>query len=99
MSRKFFPMTLVAALVAGVVGFAGVPYSAQGAEPTSAATEGEYKGEHEMTGKVTKIDPKAGMVNLNTALGDMSLHFPPPAVADLKQGDEITVRLGYKKAR
>ncbi len=98
MTRKFIPMALAAALTASF-GFVGAPHTAQSAEATPAATEGGYAGEHEMTGKVTKIDHKTGMVNVSTALGKLDLHFPPPSIADLKKGDEITVRLGYKKAK
>lgn len=95
MKRNVVAVTLAAALTAGL-GLASTPLMAQGAE--EEATENGYRGEHEMTGKVTKIDQKSGKVSVDTAVGNLDLHFPPPAVADLKQGDEITVRLGYKKA-
>lgn len=98
MTRKFIPMALAAALTASL-GLVGAPHIAQGAEATPAAAAGSYKGEHEMTGKVSKIDHKTGMLSVSTALGKMDLHFPPPSVADLKQGDEITVKLGYKKVK
>lgn len=97
MTRKFIPLALAAALTTGA-GFVAATHIAQGAEATPAA-EGSYAGEHEMTGKVTKVDHKKGLVSISTAVGKMDLHFPPASVADLKQGDEITVKLAYKKAK
>lgn len=95
MTRNIISVTLAAALTTGL-GLTGMLQTAQGAEEKAAANG--YQGEHEMKGKVTKIDQKSGKVSVDTAVGNLDLHFPPPAVADLKQGDEITVRLGYKKA-
>jgi hypothetical protein len=56
----------------------------------------DAKGEHTMTGEVTKIDQKKGHVSLKTAEGTFNLHFPPAALKDVKQGDRLTVELGIK---
>jgi hypothetical protein len=50
-----------------------------------------------MTGKVDKIDHAKGTLTLKHGAADMLLHFPPAAVKDLKNGDTITVHLGFSK--
>jgi hypothetical protein len=54
-------------------------------------------GTHSMTGTVDKIDHAKGMLMLKHGAGDMMLHFPPAANKDLKNGDTITVNLGFTK--
>ncbi len=54
-------------------------------------------GSHKMTGTVENIDHANGMLTLKTGVPDMRLHFPPPAIKDLKNGDTITVELGFSK--
>jgi hypothetical protein len=54
-------------------------------------------GSHSMTGKVDKIDHAKGTLTLKHGAADMLLHFPPAAVKDLKNGDTITVHLGFSK--
>jgi hypothetical protein len=55
-------------------------------------------GEHDMMGTVQGLDPKTGTFMLKTASGMMlHLHFPPPALKDVKDGDMITVHLGFTK--
>lgn len=41
------------------------------------------------------IDHTTGMLTLKTMEGDLKLHFPPPTVQNLKEGDKITVHLSY----
>jgi hypothetical protein len=55
------------------------------------------KGEHEISGTISKLDTNKGMVSLQTDVGMLELHFPPQEVKELKAGDTITVRLGYSK--
>jgi hypothetical protein len=55
-------------------------------------------GSHSMTGKVDKIDPAKGTLMLKHGAADMLLHFPPATIKDLKNGDTITVHLGFSKA-
>ncbi len=55
-------------------------------------------GTHSMTGTVDKIDHAKGMLMLKHSAADMMLHFPPDAIKDLKNGDTITVNLGFTKS-
>ncbi len=54
-------------------------------------------GSHSMTGKVDKVDHAKGTLMLKHGAADMLLHFPPAAIKDLKNGDTITVHLGFSK--
>lgn len=54
-------------------------------------------GAHSMTGMVDKVDHAKGTLMLKHAASDMMLHFPPSAIRDIKNGDTITVRLGFEK--
>jgi hypothetical protein len=54
-------------------------------------------GSHSMTGTVDKIDHAKGVLMLKHGAADMTLHFPPAAIKDLKNGDTITVNLGFTK--
>jgi hypothetical protein len=56
-------------------------------------------GSHSMTGKVSKIDHAKGTLMLSHKAANMMLHFPPPAIKELKNGDTITVYLGFSKKR
>jgi hypothetical protein len=37
------------------------------------------------------------MVTLKTGAGELKLHFPPPAIQKLKEGETITVHLAYSE--
>ncbi len=54
-------------------------------------------GRHAMSGTVDKVDHATGMVSLKTGAGDLMLHFPPPTIKELNDGDAITVHLAYSK--
>lgn len=54
-------------------------------------------GMHKMTGTIDKIDHTKGTLMLKSGVADMALHFPPSAIKDLKDGDTITVELGFTK--
>lgn len=54
-------------------------------------------GSHSMTGTIDKIDPDKGTLVLKHGAADMSLHFPPASLKGLKNGDTITVHLGFSK--
>lgn len=58
---------------------------------------GRMMGVHKMTGTVDRLDHAKGMLMLKTGAGDLVLHFPPPAIKDLKDGDAITVQLSFSK--
>lgn len=55
------------------------------------------QGTHSMTGTVDKIDHAKGVFTLKHGAADMKLHFPPSAIKDLRNGDTITVNLGYTR--
>lgn len=59
--------------------------------------EGCMMGRHSMTGTVDRIDAAKGTLILKHGAADMLLHFPPAALKDLKNGDTITVYLGFSK--
>ncbi len=69
-----------------------------GTESSGAAATGEFKGQHTMTGEVTRIDEKKGRLSLKTPEGTMDLHFPPAALQNIKKGDRVTVQLAIKEA-
>ena len=54
----------------------------------------EMMGRHSMEGKVTSVDAKKGWVHVKTPEGSMKLHFPPPALDNVKKGDSVTIDLG-----
>lgn len=54
-------------------------------------------GQHPMSGTVTKIDHKTGMLTLKTGVGNLQLHFPPSSLEGVKEGDTITVHLAFSK--
>jgi hypothetical protein len=64
---------------------------------TASAQMASKDGVHTMDGEVTKVDAKKGWVDVKTPEGRMKLHFPPPALDNVKVGDSITVGLGMKK--
>lgn len=64
---------------------------------TASAQMASKDGVHTTDGEVTKVDAKKGWVDVKTPEGRMKLHFPPPALDNVKVGDSITVGLGMKK--
>ncbi len=55
-------------------------------------------GEHDMTGTVQQLDHKKGTFALQTKGGPtLHLHFPADQLKDVKDGDHITVHLGFTK--
>lgn len=55
-------------------------------------------GRHKMTGKVAMINHAKGTLVLKNSVVDMTLHFPTDAIKTLKDGDTITVYLGFRMA-
>ena len=55
-------------------------------------------GRHKMSGTVGMIDHAKGTLALKSSVADMTLHFPPDAIKTLKNGDAITVYLGFRMA-
>ena len=64
-----------------------------------ASAGAAQEGEHAMRGTITAIDESTGILSLRTDTGDLKLHFPPPSVRELKEGDTITVHLAFEKGR
>lgn len=56
-----------------------------------------WMAKHTMTGTVTSVDKTTGMVDVNADGKDLHLHFPASKLANLNQGDTITVRLAFRK--
>ena len=52
-------------------------------------------GKHKMTGTVDGIDHEKGMLTLKSSAPDMMLHFPADSIKNLKNGDTITVEMGF----
>jgi len=67
-----------------------------GLAPVMAGTTAE-EGKHSMSGTISAIDHTTGMVTLKTGAGELKLHFPPPAIQKLKEGETITVHLAYSE--
>jgi hypothetical protein len=63
-----------------------------------ATMSGDFTGRHTMEGEVVRIDQRKGHVTLKTAEGNMQLHFPPSALAQVKKGDRMAVELAMKPA-
>ena len=58
---------------------------------------GNMMGMHMMPATVTAIDTKTGLVNVSAGNMALKLHFPPASLAALKEGDKITLHLGFSK--
>jgi hypothetical protein len=67
-----------------------------GLAPVMAGTTPE-EGKHSMSGTISAIDQKTGMLTLKTGAGELKLHFPPPSIQKLKEGETITVHLSYSE--
>jgi hypothetical protein len=63
----------------------------------ASAQMAPMSGQHTMDGEVTKVDAKKGWVDIKTQEGRMKVHFPSPALDNVKVGDSVTVELGMKK--
>jgi len=58
-----------------------------------ASASSNVKGQHDMAGTVQSVDPN-GMVQVQTGLGNLTVHFPN-AAQNLKKGDKIILHLSY----
>ena len=66
-----------------------------GAASAQSATD-QMAGRHTMEGKVTSVNQKTGWVHVKSSEGTMIVHFPPASLADVKNGDTISVDLALK---
>lgn len=98
----------ITALFAALTAFSALPaaagdknkeQSSSGGEYSAGASSsgggGELMGSHKMSGTVEDIDKEKGVVDLNTDVGDLKLHFPPQSLTNVKEGDRIEVQLGF----
>jgi Cu/Ag efflux protein CusF len=46
---------------------------------------------------VTAIDHKTGIVNVSAGDMKLTVHFPPTSLAEVKEGDKITLHLSFTK--
>ncbi len=61
-----------------------------------AGTGATREGEHAMSGTITAIDPRTGILSVRTDDGEHTFHFPPPLIKGLKGGDRITVHVAVE---
>ena len=54
-------------------------------------------GMHMMPATVTEADTKTGVVDVMSGGMALKVHFPPKAMAGLKEGDKITLHMGFSK--
>jgi len=73
----------------------GLVAAASGANAQMQSAD-KMTGHHTMEGQVTKVEPKSGWIDVKTTDGSMKLHFPPPALDNVKKGDRVTVDLGMR---
>jgi hypothetical protein len=65
----------------------------------SAATS-KATAEHEMTGRVSRLDKSAGTVTIDVpGSSDIELRLPPEDIAGFREGDEVVVSMGMREAR
>jgi hypothetical protein len=76
----------------------GKPDAMKTDKSAAGKAAGGTRGQHRMTGEVTKIDAAKGNVSLKTDEGDLDLHFPPSALQGIKEGDRVEVQLGIRPA-
>jgi hypothetical protein len=57
------------------------------------------RGAHDMKGRITSVDKKTGIVQVNIGSDVLKLHFPPPAVQNLEKDDPLVFRLGIKEVK
>ena len=84
------------ALLTTIIFVAGLAAGASAAGTKGGGKRG-MKGSHTMSGTVTTVDHQTGLVSLNTDVGELKLHFPPPSLQNVKEGDTVTVSLALQE--
>lgn len=56
-------------------------------------------GKHAMSGTVRSVDHKLGWVELETGVGMLRLHYPPPALEGVEVGDTMTAELAFRRGK
>ncbi|MGH6828626.1 MAG: hypothetical protein ACREFW_06925 [Rhizomicrobium sp.] len=80
-------------ILAGALAVAVAPTIAQ------AKMMGSMMGSHSMMGTVTDVDSQTGMIDVDAGSHALKLHFPPASLANVKDGDKITVHLSFSKSQ
>jgi hypothetical protein len=71
--------------------------SMPGSSMPGSSMSGKFQGEHTMNGTISKIDRTKGTLSLQSDTETLDLHFPPEAIKDFSEGDEVSVHLGISK--
>jgi hypothetical protein len=69
----------------------------EGSSMPGSSMSGKFQGEHTMNGTISKIDRTKGTLTLQPDTETLDLHFPPEAIKDFSEGDEVSVHLGISK--
>ena len=91
---KLVRMTILAVAASALVG--GPALAADMSTSKTDMTKAGFEAQHTMSGTVTSIDAKTGMVNLKTVEGALHLHFPPSQIQNIKKGEKATVELAIR---
>jgi hypothetical protein len=91
---KLGRITILALAVSTLVG--GPALAADMSTSKSDTTKAGFEAQHTMSGTVTSVDEKTGMVHLKTAEGTLHLHFPPSQIQNIKKGEKATVDLAIR---
>lgn len=86
--------TVLALLVAGSA-FADSPGPHAGHATAPRGTTG-FVGPHTMTGRITDLDKAKGRVTVDAQGEELDLHFPPSALENLSEGEQVEVQLAIK---
>ena len=82
-----------------LVAAAGIVLAARTAVAGDSAAS-KATGEHEMTGRVSRLDKSAGTVTIDVpGSSDIELRLPPEDIAGFREGDEVVVSMGMREAR
>lgn len=95
---KKLPLLIAGAVLAGGVSIAALAAESETqTEQTATAMEHESAamGAHSMSGTIEKIDHETGEVVLKSEPMNLTLHFPPDTIKDLKEGEKIVVHLAF----
>jgi len=98
--KLYFPPQLIAGLNRGDRITAHLAFS-----KTVMSEEGSTRAydvpkdliEQRMIGTVQKVDADTGWLHVKTDQATLQLYFPPQALRGLREGDRITVDLGFSK--
>jgi len=88
-------MTILAVAAASAL-VAGPALAADMSMGKSDTTKAGFEAQHTMSGTVTSVDEKTGMMHLKTAEGTLHLHFPPSQIQNIRKGEKATVELAIR---